>query len=146
MGQTTPYRWRELSGETTRGLAAHGILLTLMLALSSNIFLLWPVCAVATAADFCLPLVQINSTQQIKHIRSGDIQALMYELSKATSNTIFLLADGIYRLGQDQSLEVNTAKVTIRSASGKRGAVIIEGGYNNISINSDDVTVADLTL
>ena len=43
-------------------------------------------------------------------------------------------------------MEVNTPRVTLGSASGNRDAVIIEGGYNNVSINTDDVTVANLTL
>jgi hypothetical protein len=57
-----------------------------------------------------------------------------------------LLADGVYALAPNQSLEVNTPRVTLTSASGSRDAVIIEGGYNNVSINTNDVTVANLTL
>jgi hypothetical protein len=57
-----------------------------------------------------------------------------------------LLVDGVYALASNQSLEVNTPRVTLTSASGSRDAVIIEGGSNNISINTDDVTVANLTL
>ncbi|MGE3539943.1 MAG: hypothetical protein AB7N91_21225 [Candidatus Tectimicrobiota bacterium] len=79
-------------------------------------------------------------------INSGDIQSLLKKLRAASPGTIFLLADGLYTLARNQSVEVNTPRVTIRSASGNRDAVILEGGYNNVSINTDDVTVADVTL
>jgi hypothetical protein len=79
-------------------------------------------------------------------IDSGDVRAFLWELRTASPDTTLLLADGIYRLAPNQSLEVKVPRITIRSASGNREAVIIEGGYNNISVNADDCTVADLTL
>src|SRR5262245_41237570 len=102
--------------------------------------------AAANSSHFCPPLAPPERGQKTEFIKSGDVQSLRRKLSVASPNTTLLLADGVYALAPNQSLEVNTPRVTLRSASGSRDAVIIEGGYNNVSINTADVTVADLTL
>jgi len=102
--------------------------------------------AAADSSHFCPLLAPPEDRQKTEFIQSGDVLSLLRKLSAASPNTTLLLADGVYALAPNQSLEINTPRVTLRSASGSRDAVIIEGGYNNVSINTDDVTVADLTL
>jgi hypothetical protein len=79
-------------------------------------------------------------------IKSGSVQELLQQSRTASPDTTLLLEDGTYALASNQSLEVRAPRVTISSVSGNRGAVIITGGSNNISINANDVTIADLTL
>jgi hypothetical protein len=57
------------------------------------------------------------------------------------------LADGIYNV--PQTLSFRTAGVTIRSASGNRDAVVLDGRYaigNVMNVTASNVTVADLTV
>ncbi len=115
-------------------------------ALCTSVTILYSPQPLAAAIAFCPPLPPPDVRQRVEHIKSGDVQGLSAKLAKAVPYTTLFLADGLYTLSPDQSLEVLTAHVTLRSASGKREAVIIEGGYNNISVNSDDFTVADVTL
>ncbi len=59
-----------------------------------------------------------------------------------------MLADGTYYLGGD-FLWFGIPNVTMRSASGNREAVIIDGGYETttiVTIATSRVTIADLTL
>jgi hypothetical protein len=79
-------------------------------------------------------------------IRGGDVTDLLDKLRNALPDTTLQLHPGVYRLAPNQSLETRTPRITIRGRPGDREAVIIDGGYNNISINSDEVTVADITL
>ena len=65
------------------------------------------------------------------HLNSGDAAGLVAKVRAALPDTTFLLADGVYNLTSAQSLEVRAPRITIRSASGNRNAVIIHGGYNN---------------
>jgi hypothetical protein len=97
------------------------------------------------AASFC-PALEPASAVQVERIGAGDVAGLTKKLRDATAGTTLLLADGIYTLQPNQGLEVVKPNMTIRGASGNREAVIIEGGGNNISINTSDVTIADLTL
>ncbi len=98
------------------------------------------------AQAYCPAMEQPATTQPIINIASGDINDLLSKISSAQSGTTLLLADGVYTLQSNQSLEINTPGLSIRSATGNREAVRIEGGYNNISVNVDEFTVADLTL
>ena len=97
-------------------------------------------------ANFCTPLDSPGPEQTITRIESGDVDDLLWQLRTASPDTTLSLADGVYSLASDQSLEVNVPRITIRSASGNRESVIIERGYNNISVNADNFTVANLTL
>jgi hypothetical protein len=97
-------------------------------------------------ANRCPALDPPGTEQYIVRILAGDVEELLWQLKVAWPNTTLLLADGVYRLMPRQTLEVQAQQITIRSASGKREAVVIEGGYNNITINADDCTVADMTL
>jgi len=64
----------------------------------------------------------------------------------APAGSTIALADGVYRLPRGRSIEITVPGLTIRSASGRREAVRIEGGAIGIAINADNVTIADLTL
>lgn len=95
---------------------------------------------------FCPPLPPPRAEQKRAYVASGDVSMLLETLRTASPGTTLLLADGVYTLAPHQSLEVSTPGVTIRGASGRRAAVVIEGGYNTISINADDITVAHMSL
>jgi hypothetical protein len=70
----------------------------------------------------------------------------------AASGTTVLLQDGVWLMDQGDAtsrLVFATPGVTLRSASGNRDAVVLDGGYDTnelISIYASDVTIADLTL
>ncbi|MCP4659484.1 MAG: hypothetical protein GY856_29100 [bacterium] len=70
----------------------------------------------------------------------------------AATGTTLLLHDGYYNMSGgdwDYRLTFETPGVTLRSASGNRDAVILDGDYGTnelISIYASDVTIADLTL
>ena len=70
----------------------------------------------------------------------------------AAPGTTILLADGSYDLsGGDAAhrLQFSTPGLTLRSASGNRDAVVLDGGYLTdelISILASDAVIADLTL
>src|SRR5687767_3718127 len=93
--------------------------------------LLLPSIAQATVAHarFCAPLTLPEPGQKVERIKPGDVQSLLRTLHRVAPGTTILLADGIYTLTANQALEVNTPRVTLGSASGKRDAVIIAGGY-----------------
>jgi hypothetical protein len=102
--------------------------------------------AVAASSHFCPPLPPPKPGQKVELIKSGDVQSLIRKLQAASPDTTLLLADGVYTLAVDQFLEINKPRLTLRSASGNREAVVIERGSINLSVNVDDFTVADLTL
>ncbi|MBR9701202.1 hypothetical protein GOV11_05040 [Candidatus Woesearchaeota archaeon] len=88
-------------------------------------------------------IINVNPSQagQLRNIIMG-----------ANSDTTILLADGTYNLGSSYRLEFTSPRVTLRSASGNREAVIIDAGYSSsgaaeiIFISVPDITIADLTL
>lgn len=99
------------------------------------------------ATAFCPPFKNsVPIGANAIRIAAGDVPALLQAARQSPAGTTLALADGLYRLSSGQSLEVHVPGLTIRSASGNRAAVILEGGYNNISINTHDVTIADITL
>lgn len=66
----------------------------------------------------------------------------------ASPGDTFLLADGTYELDGEQII-ISSPHVTIRSASGDREAVVLEGNYLServFIINASHVTIADLTV
>lgn len=74
-------------------------------------------------------------------------------VARAASGATILLADGTYRSSRDgegsRRLNFRTPGVTLRSASGNAGAVIIDGEYKTkeiINISADDVTIAEVTI
>ncbi len=69
-----------------------------------------------------------------------------------SSGTTILLHDGTYDLSSGDGssrLSFETANVTLRSLSGNRDAVVLDGNYGTselVSISASNVTIADLTL
>jgi len=82
----------------------------------------------------------------------ADAGTLRTTIAGAASGTTILLHDGFYDMsGGDTThrLVFSTPGLTLRSASGDREAVVLDGGYVTgelVSIQASDTTVADLTL
>ncbi|MCP4661155.1 MAG: hypothetical protein GY856_37610 [bacterium] len=85
-------------------------------------------------------------------VTPGQAGALAGIVAGAAGGTTILLADGTYDLSGGDSasrLAFSTPDVTLRSASGNRGAVVLDAAYETnelISIYASRVTIADLTL
>lgn len=78
----------------------------------------------------------------------SQVSFLYYAVCNANPGDTILLGDGTYSLN-GLYLWVSAADVSIRSASGNREAVILDGNYQTteiIHIAASNVTVADLTL
>ncbi len=84
---------------------------------------------------------------------AGDVAGLVAAVAAATTGGTVRLADGTYDLRE--ALVFATPGVTLRSASGNRAAVVVDGGYTPgdgyhtdflVKIQASAVTVADLTL
>src|SRR5574341_1079891 len=97
-----------------------------------------------SGAPFCSPLLPPD--KRVKQIKSGDADGLWWAAQNSAPGTTLLLEDGVYRFPTNQMVDVDVPYLTIRSLSGNRDAVIIEGGYSNLTINVSGVTVADVTL
>lgn len=85
------------------------------------------------------PTITVNSAQ------TNNLQSIV---ETAPAGSTILLADGLYTLN-GAYLHISADGVTIRSASGDRDGVILDGGYVTdeiIQIVASDVTIADLTL
>jgi hypothetical protein len=86
------------------------------------------------------------------HVAPAEADRLRQIVRDAVSGTTILLADGTYALdGGDAKhrLDFATPGVTLRSASGQRDRVILDGGHVTtelVSIAASNVTIADLTL
>jgi hypothetical protein len=73
---------------------------------------------------------------------------LLEAVSNAVSNTTIRVADGDYHLA-GQVLQLDVPHVTLRSASGDRGTVTLDGDYITteiVQVVASSVTIADLTL
>ena len=100
--------------------------------------------SLAAQCQYCPPLGPPGPEQTVVNVSS--IEELRAELTSAGPDTTLVLADGIYDLTGGPDLEVRSPAVTIRSKSGDREGVIIQGGGNNISIFANNTTIADVTL
>jgi len=83
-----------------------------------------------------------------KEVRVGTVTQLYQSLKDALPSTTITLSDGIYLL-DGRSLVINVPGLVIRSSSGNRDGVIIDGGYKAnelIQIYASNVTVADMTI
>jgi hypothetical protein len=82
----------------------------------------------------------------------ADADNLRSTIAGATPGTTILLHDGFYDMSGGDSLHrlvFSTPGLTLRSASGDREAVVLDGNYVTgelISIYASDTTIADLTL
>jgi hypothetical protein len=105
------------------------------------------------------PVTAATHSQSTEHcpalpIASGKIvnvasaRQLKRAVNRAGYGDTILLADGTYNM-KGISLHIDTPNVTLRSASGNRDAVILDGQYKSaeiIQIVASDVTIADITL
>ena len=101
---------------------------------------------VVEAPPFCPPLPPPGTDQNIEKISSGDIRELLWYVRNSAPHTTLLLEDGVYSFQGGKYLEIDVPWITIRSASGNRDAVILEGAGNNLTISATGVTIADVTL
>jgi hypothetical protein len=103
----------------------------------------------AVAQPACTPLPPpTGTTVSVNPGQAGQLRSIV---NNAASGTTVLLNDGFYDMssGSSTRLIFGTPGVTLRSASGNRGAVILDGGYVTdelVSIYASNVTIADITL
>lgn len=96
------------------------------------------------APRFCEPLPPPGG-----HVVTvANVPQLVAAVDNAVAGDTILLADGIYAL-DGVYLRLDVPGVTLRSASGDRDAVVLDGNYLTteiVQIVASDVTVAELTL
>jgi hypothetical protein len=95
-------------------------------------------------SSLCLPLPAPTGNV----ITVSNVSQLESAVNSASSGTTILVVDGTYNLN-GVYLRFDTSNVTLRSASGNREAVILDGNYSTteiIQIVASNVTIADLTL
>ena len=93
---------------------------------------------------FCPPLP--SPTGAVVNVST--VSELVAAVNSATAGTTIRLADGSYAL-DGEYLRIDVPGITLRSASGNREAVILDGNYLTteiIQIVASNVTIADLTL
>jgi hypothetical protein len=81
-------------------------------------------------------------------VNVSTVAGLESAVNNATPGTTILVADGYYNLN-GVYLRFDTPGVTLRSASGERQAVVLDGNYLTseiVQIVASNVTIADLTL
>ncbi|MCP4898199.1 MAG: hypothetical protein GY906_14595 [bacterium] len=90
-----------------------------------------------------------GTTIDVYPAQAGDLRDIV---AAAAADTTILLHDGLYDMSGgdfDYRLAFDTPNVTLRSASGNRDAVILDGDYGTnelVSIYTSDITIADITL
>ncbi len=78
-------------------------------------------------------------------------ESIAAAVSGAAAGTTVLIANGTYDVSANP-IWFNAPNVTLRSMSGDRGAVILDGNYNDtgsggiLNIRVSDITIADITL
>ncbi|MFQ5900406.1 MAG: chitobiase/beta-hexosaminidase C-terminal domain-containing protein, partial [Thermodesulfobacteriota bacterium] len=98
-------------------------------------------------ASGCGPLSAPDPTDTIVTVTPAQASQLPSIVSNAGPGTTIFLEDGVYPI--TGTLRFQSDNVTLRSASGNRGAVIIDGQYQTntlIQISASYVTIADITL
>ena len=96
------------------------------------------------ASNHCQPLPPASGAT----VSVATVAELENAVNTAVSGQTILIADGVYNLN-GVYLRIDVPNVTLRSASGNREAVILDGNYDTteiIQIVASDVTVADVTL
>ncbi len=99
------------------------------------------------------PLISEASCQPLapatgQTVSVDTVAELENAVNTAVSGQTILIADGVYNLN-GAYLHIDVPNVTLRSASGNREAVVLDGNYDTteiIQIVASDVTVADVTL
>ena len=104
----------------------------------------------ATGDNLCKPLGKPTGT--IVKVTPSESTKLPAMVRNAAAGTTFLLEDGTYKFTggyDDRGLFFRKANTTLRSASGVRSKVIIDGEYKSgelVYIAASDVTIADVTI
>ena len=97
----------------------------------------------------CAPLPAADPLQgKVTRLDPTQVGSLRGIIAAAEPGETFLLADGDYQM-KGEYLWISAAGVTLRSESGDRGAVTLNGNYQSteiITVAASDVTVADLTI
>jgi len=82
-------------------------------------------------------------------VEVSTVAQLQSAVNSAASGDTILVADGVYSLPGGVYLQFDVPDVTLRSASGNREAVVLDGNYATteiVQIVASNVTIADLTL
>jgi hypothetical protein len=106
------------------------------------LWLLWA--PVVVAGDPCPALPPASGTI----VNVATVLQLQSAVQGASPGDVILIADGTYNL-DGVYLWLDTPNVTVRSASGDRDAVILDGNYLTteiVVVAASEVTIADLTL
>lgn len=101
--------------------------------------------AAARAQPDCSPLPAPSGA--VVDVEPSQVSRLQSILDGARPGDTIQLADGLYPL--PQTLALRTPGVTLRSKSGNRNAVVLDGGYaigDVLLLQRSDITIADLTL
>ncbi|MFK7803934.1 MAG: hypothetical protein AB8G95_20035 [Anaerolineae bacterium] len=94
--------------------------------------------------NLCEPLEPATGTI----VNVSTVSELQNAVNSASANSSILIADGTYDLN-GVYLRIDVPNVTLRSASGNREAVILDGNYQTteiIQVVRSNITIADLTL
>ncbi|QFR38967.1 hypothetical protein A9Q91_01905 [Candidatus Gracilibacteria bacterium 28_42_T64] len=108
--------------------------------------------AVPPENNVCLPLAAPSQSDTIINVVPSQALQLRDIIMGAQSDTTIYLADGTYNVGSNFRLEFTNPRVTVRSLSGNRDAVIVDGGYNQSGaaeifyVNIPNITIADITI
>jgi hypothetical protein len=98
----------------------------------------------ALASNLCAPLpAPTGATVEV-----STVVGLQNAINSAAAGTTILVDDGNYALN-GAYLRITASNVTLRSKSGNREAVILDGGYQTteiVQVVASGVTIADLTL
>ena len=100
--------------------------------------------AAAAAGAGCAPLPPPRG----RVVRVSTVSQLVRAVDDAATGTTILVADGTYNF-DGAFLRLDTANLTVRSASGIPDSVVLDGNYRTaeiVQIVASNVTVADLTL
>jgi hypothetical protein len=95
-------------------------------------------------SDYCPPLAPPTGTV----VNVSTVSELVDAVNQAQPSTTILVADGTYNL-DGAYLRIDAPGVVLRSASGNREMVVLDGNYDTteiIQIVASGVIVADLTL
>jgi hypothetical protein len=108
-------------------------------------FALFALPAVARAQPGCSPLPAPSGV--VVDVTPSQVSSLQSILDAARPGDTVQLSDGLYPL--PQTLVFRTPGVTLRSKSGNRLGVVLDGGYaigDVLLLQRSDITIADLTL
>jgi hypothetical protein len=115
--------------------------LGLVLALAASRAVAAPAAVTPTCAPLPVPAAPIL---RVTPAQAARLPALV---ASASAGTTVLLADGTYRLRAP--IRVVADRIALRSASGRPGAVVLDGAYavgELVSVEADDVLIGELTL